>query len=578
MDTPERNTRDDARADSSSTGFSSFARIVDAALDTPAPRRRRGASRRNAVAAGESTPETPAAALAHAQALVRGGRVDAGLTLCHRVWPAVCEAGDRTLMGICQSAMVLGYHYKGMCRAAVTAGRLALDLIDARTDAARKVHVMSLVAVNLVRAGALTEAFETLYRGSRLLAENPAEPLDQCRFWTNAAAAYSALDLHEDAMACAIKGAEFADRIDDPAMSTTARGNALLSRIAALQARRAPWDELAPLHTALLAHVESVIADGRRHLVLAMAVTGADALIATGRCDEARALLHIGRTATIAAGMGPMLAHIEQRLATVERLTGHLRLAGVHAREAVRLALQQEGSDLRAAAHLESSLVFEAQGHWQHALAAHREYVREREAWHASQATSQWRALAARVGQARDRTPPPARSSEGGTSPPAAQGAARVLSREDFERHLAKARNAGPSSDALVLMIGELDAAAPADDDTARRRPLDERRRLGAVLEAALGPGDVLSDLDEERFVVAFRAGTSLEAALETAHRLSTSVRPVPGQPASGPTVSASFGLAAFTASEDLETALLRAAWALHDVRRDGRGRARAIW
>ena len=36
--------------------------------------------------------------------------------------------------------------------------------------------------------------------------------------------------------------------------------------------------------------------------------------------------------------------------------------------------------------------------------------------------------------------------------------------------------------------------------------------------------------------------------------------------------------LAVFAASEALETAVLRAAWALHDVRREGRGRARAIW
>jgi len=42
--------------------------------------------------------------------------------------------------------------------------------------------------------------------------------------------------------------------------------------------------------------------------------------------------------------------------------------------------------------------------------------------------------------------------------------------------------------------------------------------------------------------------------------------------------MSASFGLAVFGASEDLETALLRADWALHGVRHEGRGRARAIW
>ena len=38
------------------------------------------------------------------------------------------------------------------------------------------------------------------------------------------------------------------------------------------------------------------------------------------------------------------------------------------------------------------------------------------------------------------------------------------------------------------------------------------------------------------------------------------------------------FGLAVFGTSEDLETALLRAAWALHGVRNEGQGRARAIW
>lgn len=568
-------------------GSSGFARIVEAVLATPEPPRRRGGGRRVPAITQEPGDETPAAALDRAQELVRGGQVDAGLTLCHRVWPVVAEAGDVALMGICQAALLLGYHYKGMCRAAVAAGRLGLTLMDRNGDLTRKVHLMSNLAANLARIGQSTEAFEVLYRGAQLLPSTEADPLTQCRFWSNAAATYCSLELHEDALACALKGAELAELIDDASMVTVARCNVVLGRLAVLRHRRAGWPEIEPVHRELLEWVDEAVSGGRQHLVLAMAVTGADALMSVQRWDEARSLLHAGRSATLAAGMGPAIAHIELRLAAVARMCGQLRLASVHAREAVMLAMQQEDAGLRAEACLESSLVYEAQGHWQHALTAFRDYVREKEAWHAAQATSQWRALAHRVNQERDR---PSASFDadlgaaagepaGALGEPAGASGARASTRESFEQRLEGWRRWRSSDGPLVVMIGGVDALADLRVRFGRECALEASRRLGGLLATNLRPGDQLCAWDDEHHAVAFHLGTALASALEIGHRLCTLAGHLDwGDIAPGFAVSASFGLAVFGTSEDLETASLRAAWALHDVRRDGRGRARAIW
>ena len=563
-------------------GASGFARIVDAMLLPPSPARKRRPARRAPPPADDAAQTTPAAALDRAQALIRSGQLDAGLTLCHRVWPVVAEAGDVTQMALCQSTMLLGYHYKGMCRAAAAAGRLGLSLLDRTGDHARKLYLMSQLAVSLAQVGLLTEAFETLYKGAQLLPAIQSDPLLQCRFWSNAAATYGILNLNDDAMACALKAAALAELIDDPVMVTTTRSNSLFGRLTMLAEQPASWQELQPVYREMLAQLDEVIAGGRQHLMLALVGKGADALIAAERWDEARSLLHVGRTTALAAGMGPTLAQVERRLAAVERLTGHLRLAGVHAREAVALATQQQAPEIRADAYLESSLVFEAQGHWQHALLAFRNYARERDAWNATQTSFQWRAWAHRLNQVREqRRDPRDRPPDAGDfdDKPAITPVAEPFARESFEQSVARWREDPSALGPLVVMIGGVDELVALRSRLLSQRVNDAIRRIGRLLEQHLRPGDLYAAWDGEQYAVAFRLGTSLESALEVAHRLCTLAGTLDWEDvAPGVVMSASFGLAVFGASEDLETALLRADWALHGVRHEGRGRARAIW
>jgi GGDEF domain-containing protein len=129
-------------------------------------------------------------------------------------------------------------------------------------------------------------------------------------------------------------------------------------------------------------------------------------------------------------------------------------------------------------------------------------------------------------------------------------------------------------------MIGGIDDLAALRLRLAPQRAIDATRRLGRLLKLHLRPGDLFTAWDaDEQYAVAFRPDTSPESALALAHRLCALAGQLDWEDiAPGFVMSASFGLAVFGASEDLETALLRADWALHDVRHEGRGRARAIW
>lgn len=562
-----------------------FARIVDAMQAPPSPR-----GRKKPVAATPAEPEdeTPAAALERAAAMVRSGQVDAGLTRCHQTWPLVSQAQDVVQMGICQYVMALGYIHHGMYRAALTASHRGLELLRRADDHVRLLHMMSIHAIALVNLGQAAEALEMLYRGTQLLPAAHEDPLAQCRFWNHAAVVYAFLDLREEAEACAERCAALTPHFDNPPLKASAAANLLIARLLVLRERQAGWDEIGVVCEALSREVDQAIQDGRPHLVLPMMVEASKAMMDARRWDDAGALLQRARQVLAAGGAGARLAWVELGLARLRRETGELRLARAHAKEALGMALQEEDPMLKAAAHLENCLLLEAQGHWRSALAAHREYAKLREAWLSGQARIRSDALAQRVAVERQRSDADM-AQLGGNAPagtPSDVDAAALLDaatglpgRQAFERRIAQWQRAQPQGEPLVVMIGSVDELKALRAGLPAHRARELLRAMGQLIRSHLRPHDAVAGWEEDEFVVGFGGGSSLQEALQAAQRLGDIVAKHDWAAFGvGEAVTVSFGLAAFGDGEDLGDALLRAAWALHDVRHQGRGQVRAIW
>ena len=582
------NDADTNEADSTGAappGDQLFARIVAAMQPTPPP-----SSRKKAPQPSAAPDESPAEALARAETLVRSGEINAGLTLCHQVWPVVSRANDVVHMARCQYLMVLGYHYNGMYAAALTAGNRGLELLTRTGDSGRLLHLISMHAVTLTNLGQLAEAFELFYRGTKLLPTVSDDPLMQCRFWNNAATLYSFIDRDDQALECTERGAALTPYMDDPVMKAVVNGNMLTARVAVLHERQVAWDEMRPAYEELKRHLEGVVEQGWLHLVVPIAVVSSAALMRLSQWDEARAVLRVGHKATMAAGLGPRRARIELCLAQLERQTGQFRLASAHVNEALSMLRQQEEDPvLLAELHLENCLLQEAQGHWRLALASHREHAKLREASLRAQAQSRSEALAERATQEGQRTLAElARGRDGeATVGGSAEGAfdeafdatpIGLPGRRQFEQRMLQWKTGQAPGTALVLMMGSVDQFKAI---SARFTPVQARevlRAVGQLMRKHLRPNDAVASWAGEEFVVGFGGGAPLEESLQATVRLRDLIEQhdwasiAPGLP-----VSASFGLTACGEGEDLSDALLRAAWALHDAKRLGRGQVRAI-
>ncbi len=559
-----------------SPGDRLFARIVAAMQPAPPP-----ISRKKVPQPPAAANESPAEALARAETLVRSGEVNAGLTLCHQVWPVVSRADDVVCMARCQYLMVLGYHYNGMYAAALTAGNRGLELLTRAGDAGRLLHLISMHAVTLTNLGQLAEAFELFYRGTKLLPSVSDDPLMQCRFWNNAATLYSFIDRDDQALECTERGAALTPYMDDPVMKAVVNGNMLTARVAVLHERQVAWDELRPAYEELKRHLDGVVEQGWLHLVVPIAVVSSAALMRLGQWDEARAVLRVGHKATTAAGLGTRRARIELCLAQLERQTGQFRLASAHVNEALSILRQQEEDPvLLAEVHLENCLLQEAQGHWRLALASHREHAKLREASLRAQAQSRSEAMAERATQEGQRTLAElARGRDGGPAEDSFDEAFDATpiglpGRRQFEQRMAQWKAGQAPGTALVLMMGSVDQFKALSARVTSVQSREVLRAVGQLMRKHLRPNDAVASWAGEEFVVGFGGGAPLEEAMQAAVRLRDLIEQndwaaiAPGLP-----VTASFGLTACGEGEDLSDALLRAAWALHDARQRGRGR-----
>lgn len=555
-----------------------FARIVDAILAPPSTGKRKKAPAA-AVAPPEPEREPADAALARARALMLGGQVGPGLTLCHRVWPAVSQADDVPNMGICQLVMVLGYQFMGLDRAAFTAGHRGLQLLARAGDDEHLLYLLPLHARTLAKLGRAADAFDALDRGWRLLSKI-GDPRGQCRFWSNAAGTYAALDMYEDMQACMERSVALTPLIDDAATTATALTNLLSVRQALLRTRQAGWEQVQPAYEEARVHMDALVQQGRQQLVLALAVECARTLMSVQRWDEARDMLRAGRSASIAAEIGPRLAEIELRQAQLERMTGQCRLAGAHIKAALTLAEQQGDPSLRAEVHLENCLLLEAQGHWRHALDAHREYAAAREALHARQGSSHWETLAQRLKAKRDRIEPVVvRQQRGNHGDADSSEATPWQQREDFKQQIDQWRVDRPENLPLIVMIGGIDGFLNMRLRHSPAVALQVLGTTGSLLRKHLRPFDLLMPWDEGEFAIAVRVGPSMDESINTAARLADIIaRHDWSTLAPDLSVRLSVGVASFGDAEDFDDAMLRASWALHDARQEAISRVRAMW
>ncbi|WP_374562286.1 diguanylate cyclase [Ideonella sp.] len=574
-----------------SPGELGFAQIVGAAnLRPPVKPPRKKAAAPAPVAAAE---ETLAEALERALQMVRGGQVEAGLALSHKLWPQASEADDVLQMGICQHVMAIGYHYNGKLKEALTTGYLGIELFTRAGDTVRLLRMMSLHAITLAQLGQAAEAMGLLGRAVQMLPLVADEPWQQCVFWNNAGTVYDSLDQTDEALAAWARCIELSPHFDEPSIKAIAKGNLLTVRLGALCKQKADRETILAAYAEQRRYLDELVQDGRLHLVTNYVAESADVMIQLGETDEARTLLRLGLKAAQTAGVGPKRARLELLQARVERLGGLHRLAAAHVAEAQALATESQDLEMLARVHLENSLLQEAQQHWRAALDSYKRYAETREALLAAQAEARSQALAARVDVERNRVEAELarlRSAElqrevehlaeeaGELKRQALEDPLTGLAnRRQFERRIAQLRAEGVPGRPLVLMMGDIDHFKRINDQHSHTQGDEVLRTIGRLMRDHLRPHDVVARWGGEEFVVGFGAGLTLARALGVAERLRGTIeRHAWASMADGLKVTMSLGLAECRDGETLADTLQRADAALYECKKGGRNQVRA--
>lgn len=354
--------------------------------------------------AADRVEEPVAEALARAERCARSGRIDEALALCQALKPRLVASGDLLSQGICDHMVSLSQQYAGRLKESTAAGYRAIDLLERARAPGRLLRALGLQAIGVARMGDVAEALSLLGRALRLLPELNDEPGEQCIGWNNAGAAYHALGRLPEAVDAATRALGLLYAFDDPNLRATCHGNLLVYRLEAALARDAsPHNrELLGALDGMQAHIETLIADERHHLVPECVNAAADALIALGRGDEAREWLRRGVKSARLTGADPELGLLQGRLALVERLAGQYRAAAAHIARALELLDAGQSPEQLARVHLENCLLQEAQQHWRAALESHKRWAEIREALLKSQADARTQAMATRLEAARE--------------------------------------------------------------------------------------------------------------------------------------------------------------------------------
>jgi tetratricopeptide (TPR) repeat protein len=161
--------------------------------------------------------------------------------------------------------------------------------------------------------------------------------------------------------------------------------------------------ELTELFAAFSAQVGQLVAAGQHYPVAKGTEDIADAYIAIGQYERARAALQIGMKSADAAKAGPDRGALELRLGRLERMAGQYRAASAHIGLALELLAEGELLKELAEAHAENSLLNEERQHWRAALDSYRESAQIRERLLIAQSDARAHAMTVRFQTERER-------------------------------------------------------------------------------------------------------------------------------------------------------------------------------
>ena len=361
------------------------------------PRRRETAAHPAALQPPASIDEQ----LDRAETCSRSGRIDEAIAICLALRGTLNPVDDVQSIAWCDFVLALSHLNAGRAKEAVAAGYRASARLAPGTRLLRSLVVL---ASGVARTGDAAGALELLERAKAQL-PLVQSPRDRCLFWVNSGGTYHALGDLEQAVRHSLLAEGLLSEFEDPYMHSAVRMNLLVQRlglaVAACNGVETP--ELTELFAAFASQVERLVAAGQHYPVAKGSEDIADAYIALGKYEQARAALQIGVKSANAAKAGPDRGVLELRLGRLERLAGQYRAASAHIGLALELLAEGELLKELAEAHLENSLLNEERQHWRAALDSYRESAQIRERLLIAQSDARAHALEVRLELVRGR-------------------------------------------------------------------------------------------------------------------------------------------------------------------------------
>ncbi len=361
------------------------------------PRRREAAD----PAAALLPPPTIDEQLDRAETCSRSGRIDEAIAICQALRATLSPVDDAQSIAWCDFVLALSHLNAGRAKEAVIAGYRATGKLAPGTRLLRSLVVL---ASGVARTGDAAGALELLERAKDQL-PLVQSPRDRCLFWVNSGGTYHALGDLEQAVRHTRMAEGLLPEFEDPYMHAAVRMNLLVQRLglAVGACNGVETPELTELFAAFASQVERLVAAGQHYPVAKGSEDIADAYIAIGQNEQARAALQLGIKSADAAKAGPDRGALELRLGRLERMAGQYRAASAHIGLALELLAEGELLKELAEAHLENSLLNEERQHWRAALDSYRESAQIRERLLVAQSDARAHALTARLERGRDR-------------------------------------------------------------------------------------------------------------------------------------------------------------------------------
>jgi tetratricopeptide (TPR) repeat protein len=355
------------------------------------PRGRPAGSARGMPVAAQSVDEQ----LDRAEICSRSGRIDEAIGICQALRATLDPATDMQQIAWCDFVLSLSHSNAGRARESMIAGYRAISRLAPGTRLLRSLVVLAAAVARTGDAAGALELMERA-RGQLPLVESPR---DRCLFWVNCGATYHALGDLPEAVRHSTMAESMLSGFEDPYMHAAVRMNLLVQRLglAVAGCNGVETPELTALFAAFATQVEHLVAAGQHYPVAKGSEDIADAYIAIGQHEQARAALLIGVKSADAAKAGPDRGALELRLGRLERLAGQYRSASAHIGLALELLAQGEVLKELAEAHLENSLLSEERQHWRAALDSYRESAQIRERLLIAQSDARAHALTARL-------------------------------------------------------------------------------------------------------------------------------------------------------------------------------------